>query len=47
MYSVECQNARQLDFKISYSQVHTYSVGCHMHVNLTLVYLIVRYIRTV
>ena len=26
IYSVECQYARKLDFNISYSQVHMYSV---------------------
>ena len=28
MYSVECQYARQLDFIISYCQVHMYSAEC-------------------
>ena len=28
MYSAECQYAGQLDFSISYSQVHMYSVEC-------------------
>ena len=28
MYSVECQYSRQLDFNISYSQVHMYCVEC-------------------